>query len=286
MYNNRVVYSISPSSKIVSYPVDQISGLSEEYITSFDPGVTGPVVLLRAIATGQATRDQHFYLAIFTYDGELRRISKLQLSLDPIKVAQLGDDQYLILGADLGEGKARFVIIDSTGALLRDRDNEGVTPSDERVLSMLSSIDVVGMKPSALPAAQRVPAALSLFRPVHSQSGLLILEPGKDARIVELLHSGETRIVRLQLPSNQIADSLITDRGSWFLRSFLQDSDTAANLYQVDPDTGSAIKRINTSGVPSRWRVCGHSLGRSQAVSDSWRDSVIKDVPDRNILLY
>jgi len=261
MYNNRAVYSISPSSKLVSYRIDQINGLSDEYIASFDPGVTGPVFLLRAIAAGQAAHDRHFYLAIFTYDGELRRINKLQLPLEPIKVAQLQDDEYLILGADMAEGKARFVIIDSTGTILRDLDNEGVTLSEERVLTMLSSIDAVGIKPSALPAAQRVPAALSLFRPIHSQRGLLILEPGRDSRIVELLHSGEIRIVRLLLPDNQIADSIIADRGSWFVRSFLRDSDTVASIYQIDPDTGNAIRRVNTSGVPPTSIACPTDSG-------------------------
>src|ERR1700756_313407 len=143
MYNNRAVYSISPSSKVASYRVDQISGLSDEYITSFDPGVTGPVFLLSAIASGQTTRDRHLYLATFTYDGELRRISRLdELSVEPIKVAQLGDDEYLVLGSDMGAGKARFVIIDSTGTVLRNLDDESVAPSEERILSMTNSMGV------------------------------------------------------------------------------------------------------------------------------------------------
>jgi hypothetical protein len=71
-------------------------------------------------------------------------------------------------------------------------------PSDEDLTAMLNSMNFVGMNPNDLPLPLKIPVVLSMFRPVHSNGGVLIVEPGAGARVMEILRSGDTRMVKLK----------------------------------------------------------------------------------------
>jgi hypothetical protein len=64
------------------------------------------------------------------------------------------------------------------------------------------------------PFTVKATALLSLFRPVHSSDGILIVERGAGAHVVEVLKFGEVRTVRLRLPLNQVPQSIFTRRGA------------------------------------------------------------------------
>lgn len=261
MYNYKVVFSISPAGKVLHYPVEHVDGLSDVYIVSFDPGISNPAMLLNARASGQSRGSSTgYYLALFDHDGTLGRYSRLDLGFQPSKVAQLSDNSFLVVGADT-EARSRFMIVDSSGSVLRNLDADAIMPSEQRLKSMSQSMSFAGGTPADLPPSMRVSAVLSLFRLAHSQEGLLILQPGAEAQITKILPSGDIHIVTLHLPKNQVADSIITNKGRWFVRTSLQGSDSQSNLYEVDPETGNALKHINTSGVPALSIACPSDSG-------------------------
>lgn len=261
-FDHKVVYSVSPDGKLIHYPVEQIVGLTNIYVLFIDPGVTNAVFLLQAQQAGvSAHSSEHFYMALFDYDGKLQNYTDLNLGFQPVEIVQLYSNGYLVSGADTGQGRAMFVVIDSGGTIRRDLRETPLMPSDEDLKAMLNSTNPVGTDPNDMPLSMKIPAALSLFRPVHSSGGVLIVQPGARARVIEILRSGDTRVVKLKLPSNQIAHSIITNKGSWFVRAHLQGSDTEWNLFQVDPETGQTLKRIDTSGVPSTTIVCPTDTG-------------------------
>jgi hypothetical protein len=197
-------------------------------------------------------------------DGEFRKYSKLDLGFRPSNIAQLSDDSFLIMGADTAataEARSRFVVIDSSGSLLRDLATDAMMPPDQKLKSLLQSLSFAGMKPEDMPPSMRISFALGLFRTAHSDQGLLMLMPGAETQIIELLRSGEIRLVRLRLPQDQIADSMITKKGRWFVRTYLRDTGNQWSLYEVDPETGEALRRINTSGVPATSIACPSDSG-------------------------
>jgi hypothetical protein len=261
-YNNNSVYSVSADGKVIHYPVEQIVGLTNIYVRFMDPGVTNAVFLLQAQQAGaSAHSSEHYYLALFDYDGKLRSNTSLDLGFVPAEIVQLYDNGFLVSGADTARGRAMFVLIDSGGSIRRDLRETPLMPSEEDLTAMLASMNFVGMNPNDLPLPLKIPVVLSMFRPVHSNGGVLIVEPGAGARVIEILRSGDTRMVKLKLPPHQIAHSIMTNKESWFVMTHLQDSDTQWSLFQVDPETGQTLKRIDTSGVPATTIACTTDTG-------------------------
>ncbi len=258
-YLHSLIYSITLDGKVTHYPVDEISGLTYVAVKAFDPGSSMPVMLLNATVPGAHSSGQ--YLALFKYDGELRKYSKLDLGFKLSNIAQLSDDSFLVIGADAEKAQSRFVVVDSNGNLLRDLDADKVMPSERKLKSMLQSLNFAGAKPEDIPPPARVYAVLSLFRTVHADQGLLVFMPGAGTEVVELLRSGEIHQMTLRLPQDQIPDSIITKKGRWFVRTYLRNTSSDWNLYEVDPETGEALQQINTSGVPATSIACPTDSG-------------------------
>lgn len=258
LYNNMDVYSISADGKVLHYPLDT-SGLTKPFITGFDAGVTGPVILLHAIPAGQP--DGGFYLELFNYNGELESRSQLDLGFHPVSVSQLTEDSFLVVGLDAGEGHPRFVIIDDNGNTLRELGSANIMPSSSGIHQMFQSFHFAGLDPEHLPTAARLSMALSLFTPSHFDGGLLILEPGTNARVVEMHPPHPMRVVTLHLPKDQAARSIISGKQGWFVRASLPDNHDVTNLYRVDPQTGDATERIDTSKVPASSLACPTDSG-------------------------
>jgi len=261
-YNHTTVYSISPDGKSVHYQTEQIIGLKDIQLLFTDPGVTNAVFLLRATSAGESAHSPaNFYLTLFDYDGKLQHSTKLDLGFDPVELVQLSVNSFFVSGVDSGSGGPRFAVIDDSGTIRRNLSEATIMPSDQEMTAMVSSIDIVGINPNEMPPSLKVGALLSLFRPVHSAAGVLILEPGAGAHVIEVLKSGETRTVKLNLPPKQVAQSIVTRKGSWFVRTSSQDSETVSNLFQVDTETGETIKRFDTSGVPATSIACSVDSG-------------------------
>ena len=262
MYDFKVAYSVTPAGKVVHYALEQMVGLTNPAVVDIDPGFTGPAMLLRASAAGQERPAANgYYLALFNYDGELRGYKRLDIGLEPFTIAQLADDSFLLVGTDEATAKPRFVVVDDSGTLLHDLDTDTIMPSAKRLQSMFDSLNFGGTKPDDMSASMRIRTALSLFREVHSQEGLLLIVPGSDAPVTVLLRSGETRVVHLKLPEDQIPHSIIPARGRWFVRTNQRGTDSTWNLYEVNPETGEVLRRINTEGVPATSIACPTDSG-------------------------
>jgi hypothetical protein len=266
LYNYSVLRSVSPSdAKTADYPVERIVGLTKTVLDSYDPGVSAVTMILRARPAGQSggAASSGYYLALYNYDGEFREYSKLDLDFQPVQVSQFTDDSFLVVGSDLKEGKSHFVLIDSRGKLLRDLSAGSILPSDEKLKSMMGGMNFAGPKMETYSPVERTYMTLSTFRYAHSNQGLLILEPGAAAQVVELLRTGEVRTVKLKLPKQQIADSMFAGRDKWYVRAFLEGTDNQYSLYQVDPETGNATAKIDTSGVSLGSIACFQDAGFS-----------------------
>jgi hypothetical protein len=260
-YNNIVPYSVSPSGDVVHYDVGQITGFTNIYVTFIDPGTTNVVLLLRAEKAGAEMHSPFkTYMALFDYDGDFESISKFDLGFHPIEVAQLYQNGYLVLGADPETGNTRLVLVDSTGTLLREF-TDSLMPSDEDLTTMLSSLSFAGKSPKAFPGFMEKAMVVSLFRPVHTNEGILLLRPGARARVLEILQSGEEKTVELKLPAKEVAQTLLASEGKWFVRTSPEGSDTRSNLYEVDPTTGETLEKIDTSGTPATSIACAANSG-------------------------
>jgi hypothetical protein len=262
MYNYTEVYSITAGGVVAHYPASQIVGLQLPAVVAFDPGLSALTVLLRAASAGQTgPLLSGYYLVLFDYGGQLRKYSRLDLGLEPSSVAQLNDDLFLIMGADKASGRPRFVEVDSSGRMLRDLDSEAVMPSESVLKSALGSLNFGGAKLDDAPPSQRTHAVLSLFRPTHSDRDLLLLMPGADTQVTEMSRSGEVRTLRLKLPHDQVADSILPGKGIWFVRTYRVGTDGDWSLFEVDPDTGKAVRRVDTSDVPATSIACTTDSG-------------------------
>jgi hypothetical protein len=253
-FEHKFIYSVSSDGKATGYPLDRISGLSNPSIVAFDPGLSMPVFLLRAADAGQRGTSG-FYLALFNLAGEVRNYVKLDLGIKPSNVAQLSDNSFLVLGVDSATDKSKFIVVDSSGRLLRDLDAETIMPSDAKLKSILGSLSGAP-EPQNLPQWMKLSATLGMMELAHSDQGLLIFLPGAETRVVVLPRSGEIHAVALGLPQDQVADSLIADRGKWFVKTYQRGNDSDSGFYEVDPETGSVLRRIKTPGVPVTSIAC------------------------------
>lgn len=260
-YNNMVPYSVSVAGKVVQYDVGQIVGLTHVYVTFLDPGTTDVALLLRAEkADAEVHSPIRTYLALFDYDGDFKGVSELDLGFNPIEVAQLYQNGYLVLGADPNSGDAKLVLVDSTGTLLREF-TDSLMPSGQNLTTMLSSLNFAGTNPKDFPGAMERAMAISLFRPVHVNEGILLLQPGAGSRVVEILQSGEKKTVDLKLPAKEIPQTLLVSGGNWFIGTSTEGDDTSSALYEVDPTTGQTLAKIDTSGVPATSIACATNSG-------------------------
>jgi len=273
-YIYSIIQSVSPNGgKTADYRVDRIAGLTRPTLLAYDPGVSAVSIIIEAVPAGQpGVSSVGHYLALYSYDGELMHFSRLDLSptFAPIQIAQLTDDSFLLIGFDPADGRSHFLLIDSRGKLLRDLDANSIMPTEQQLKTMMGGLNFAGPKPEDIPPSMRAGMMLGLFRPVHSNSGLLLLEPGAEARVVELLRNGDMRTVRLKLPKKQIADSIVTSRGRWYVRAFLEGTDDQYSLYQVDSETGEATARVDTAAVPPGSIACAYDAGFSAV---RWIDS-------------
>lgn len=261
-YNERVVYSISSAGKAISYSPETAPGLSHVSVVYVDPGITNLVMLLRAQHAGDPIHSPlKYHLALFDYDGKLRHDAELDLAFDPIEIMQVDKDTLFVAGVDGIAGHAVFDFIDENGTILRGLKEETVMPSEQQLSSIMSSLDLGGTTPKGLPVAQQLSMLLSLFRPVHSERGLLILEPGIQGRVIEILRSGGVRQVKLLLPPNQVAQTMITRKGAWYVRTSLDGTEMDSTLYQIDPDSGKTLRQIDTSDVTSSSIACATESG-------------------------
>jgi len=262
-YNEKHIYSISSDGKVVHYAVEQIVGLTNVSVVFNDPGVTGVVVLFRARKVGEAIHSNLFFMAFYHYDGELRGYTQLDLGFEPVQVAQLTDDRFLVAGSDHTQGRPRFVAIDGRGTIVKELIDAPLMPGELQIKEMFGSMNILGMSPNELSDSQRTTMVLSTFHPVHSERSLLILEPGPEARVIEISRAGESRIVKLKLPANQLPYDLLIAKARWFVRTMVQGSDTQMSLLEVDPNSGQALRWISTSDVPAGSIACPTDSGFS-----------------------
>jgi hypothetical protein len=260
-YRRTEIFSVSPRGLLTHYATEQIDGLTDVYVTSFDPGISNVVMLLSATATGESRASGTAnFIGLFDYDGKLQKYSRLELGFHVFDLAQLGDNSFFVMGADdLGP---RFVLIDDVGAVLRNFDAGTIAPSERQLASILRSISPEGgPQQQNLPPLQKFSVELSLLRTTHWRDGLLILQMGADAQMIRISVSGEVHKIPLHLPSDQLADSMIADKARWFVRAYPQGGETTLwNMYELDPNTGNTIRQIAT-GVPPTSLACPTGSG-------------------------
>ncbi len=219
-------------------------------------------MLLRGAAADQPRPSPAgFYLALFGYDGNLRDYRRLDLDFEPMEIFQLSGDTYLAVGEDMGEARARFALIDDRGKFLRNLGADPAMPRESDLTTALGSMNAAGQDAPKLPPSLKLAAGLSLLRPAHSTQGLLLLLAGAEGRVVELLRDGTSRELELRLPKNQIPTSIFAANGKWLVRTYPLDDLEQSNLYEVNPETGDAEARIDTSGVPATSIGCPTESG-------------------------
>jgi hypothetical protein len=264
-YDAEQIYSITAIGKITRFNLEEVTALTRIEILSFDSGVSSANMLLLAAAASSGPSDRSPkkspYLARFNYDGTFKDFAQLDLPFLPVQVAQLGEDSFFVIGSDMVNALPATAIIDGGGRLLRRPDVDEVAPSEDELKNMVNSMSFAGIGPQELPPAMRVYSSLSGFQFAHSEAGLLLLEPGDGARIVELSPGRETHVVKLKLPKGQIADSILPARGKWLIRTYPEGVDNQSNMFEVDPESGETLREIRSPSVPATSIACASKDG-------------------------
>lgn len=258
----RAIVSVSPSGNLTTYSLAQITGLRFTTVLGLDSGSSRLTLLLTA-KPADASEGAHFgfYLARFRYDGRLDGVSQLKVDFQPGQLAQLGDDSYIVMGTDLSKAQPVVALVDGSGEILRRLGTDALIPSGSALTQMMAAQNFVGIKPDAMPPAQRLFYLMNIFRFIHFGEDLLLLEPGASAKIVELLPDAEVRTIALHIPKGQVAESLIAAPGKWLIRAHRADADDQESMFQIDPADGEADLGIRTGGVPPTTIACAKQDG-------------------------
>lgn len=262
MYNVMQLHSITADGKVATYPIDKIVGFVSAAIIAYDPGSSMVAMLLIAAKAGDSRGlSQAYYLALFDYDGTFREAAKLDIGFNPVSVTQLTEDSFLVVGTDPEAGKPKVVLVDSRGKLLHEFDLNSIMLSNEDLTKDLDSISFGGVKPDDMPGPMKAQYVMSLFRAAHWKDHILLLLPGAGGQVISISNKFEVSSIRLRLPPNQVADSIIPAKSSWYVRTYLQGTDNKWDMFEVDPETGEATRHIETADVPASSIACPTQTG-------------------------
>lgn len=257
-----VMFAVSGKSRAVD-PAS-VNSLSYVQVLTAAPSADGIAVLLHA-ATSDDSGDSRlvpksgkepdpsklhdgYFVSFFDRDGKPDGVYPVDSRYDPVKIAYLGGDRFLLLLLDKMRGTPVFGLMKSDGQLLRIVDDEGSLPSGDELAKAAS----IQLPENASDTLKRISisGAMSAWQVGYAGNQLLLLVPGPSPTILEVSQGGAIRKVRLKMPEGTSAESIISSDRAWLIRSFRVGSSDNGSLLEFDPESGSVLRRISAKGTP------------------------------------
>ena len=241
-----------------------IESLSYLQATSSSPTEHGLIVVVHGAASDTAlgarlvpkagsepdhsNLKQGYYLCLFDDDGKPQGVHLLDSRFRTPRAAYLGSDQILLLGFDNRNEKPALAVLDRSGNIVQFLDDQGSLPGGDELLkrSGVKIDDAAPQFAKQIFMAQEVTS----WKFGYAGNRLLLLQPGTQAVVWSISPGGEIRKVKLRMPPGTTASTVVSSDHSWLIRSFVATDPDAGLLFEFDPETGEALRRIDTKLVP------------------------------------
>lgn len=192
-----------------------------------------------------------YYVCFFNREGEPTEVHSIDPRYIPAKIAYLDSDQILLLLVDKISEKPVLALMATDGQIVRTLDDQGALTIGGDLVNG-SGMKIPNSSRLANPIAANqimMGAALAGWQIGYAGKRLLLLQPGAKAIVWSILPGGGIRRVKLKMPPGVVASTIVSSDHAWLIRSFIAASDTGL-LLEFDPDTGDALRRIDTKGTP------------------------------------
>jgi hypothetical protein len=192
------------------------------------------------------------FLAIYNRDGTLRSVHRIDAQFQPMKIAALGSDQFMVLGFDRINQRPVVVSIDTSREITRFLDQENALPNASEFKTFnekrLGKSRAVWSGEPEVQRAAMLSLGISALEFGYAGNQLLLLQPGIDAIVWSISSGGTIKTVKLKMPPGLTADSILSSSdGSWLIRAFV--SENMATLLEFDPESGEVRRQIDSEPV-------------------------------------
>jgi hypothetical protein len=194
------------------------------------------------------------YLVEFDRDGSYKRTVELDDTLAPVEFGAFESGSFLVLGLVRSTGVPKLEIIGSDGTVLsildvpKETEDWSKKSRGEQELSRANLMDV--------PRAQIVPF----------NDKIVVVTTGSGP-VLEVRDGGAIREVQIHVQPDQTIDSIMTTKDRWYVRingpsvdteetSGADTADPESLLYEINPNDGKVLRRIDTGKVPPTSIAC------------------------------
>lgn len=266
---------VASGGKIQAYPLNQIPGLASVFVVSFDASDSG----IDALVSGQKAdklvahslaphgseeprqpQPHKYFMLHLSSGGSSPEVIELDLPFRPSRIASLDENTWVILGFDRVNRLPVLTLVDHAGQILRYVDVEQVFGATASMINNASESTRKVL--DGLPESERVGALLTLVQFVHYRGSLLLLSPGKNAKIVTLHKGGQIENMALHLPEGFEAKSIVSSDRGWFVRAFKRIDNSEyvdLRLLQLDPSSGDVVRLMSSPQLSPDDVTCIHN---------------------------
>lgn len=254
------LYAISEDAKVTKIQRKLPNDIESVQFTYLYAGESEIASLLsarprRKDANEPAPREIDYFICLSKRDGTFDKLISLKdLKLQPFKIAVLVSGKFLVAGVDKLNKTPVLAMLDSDGEYLRP------ITFDNRPLDSSKSLQAIYQHgdPGAGPGADAVSAAA--FVPYGNR--VLFYIPGSKLPVRILGEGGEENSIQLHLPGDYLIETILpcAKNDTWVVRtqpvnqlaqlqSMGMVSTPKQQLFEVDPFSGKAIRKLEVAGV-------------------------------------
>jgi hypothetical protein len=189
--------------------------------------------------------DPRYYIAQFEPDGSYKGSVKLDLPFRPTKLSGFPSGSYLMAGLDQNN-VSHVALLNASGQWMRDID----FPKEKKEPVEKTFARAVGSTADADLAADLLSAFSSFF---PYRENVLYIRGHSGAPIYEIHEGGDAQPVKIKTPGDYPVDYLLPSDRNWYVVSTETGkfSDAKSDIYELNPSTGEAIRRILSEGAGS-----------------------------------
>jgi hypothetical protein len=207
------LFSVSPSGEVKSLHRMMPSAFTDVSIRDFFAADRTLVTLVEAVKRDDhgdtsIPRDVRYFLSLSDYDGGFAKLLPLELTFKPLKIAQFGSGDFLVLGWDATNLLPLMALVKEDGTIRRFIDlDERHHPEFYVTHGSLQEEESSDRSGAALALLQKAE-----FVPYGSQ--VLLTYPGTAKSVGVLSAMGEDRSIPIELPGGFVLhDVLVSGAG-------------------------------------------------------------------------
>lgn len=270
-YAEQSLIGVSPKGELTRYAIGSAPGLVHVNVVSVDASSSDVDVLVSAQKldilrdhgidpdSPEARTDSasyHFFILRFDSDHAAPDETVLTLPFDPIKLAVISKDAFMILGFDRVNNTPIVAFVDNSGQLVREVDTYNSVGNVDSLVANAPQGIASQMQGSGRTAQAEM--LLSTAQLVHYGDALLLLIPGSSARVTVVRSNGDIQSTTLHLPKGFVAESLVSSDRNWVVRVSDGSQNGPGLLAVFDPASGDVLRVIRNSQLSANDITCVH----------------------------